>query len=1518
MPYIFDPDAPRDEQRYGRRASMYDHRFEVDACGIGMIANMHGNRSHEMVEQAVEILVNLTHRGAAGSDGKTGDGAGILMQLPDEFLRGVAGDVGIELPPEGAYAAASVFVRDDDGVAAEVEKIIAAAAESRGHVALGWRDVPVGSDHIGDIARQKEPRIRQFFMAAGPHMSDRDVFERDVYLTRKLMERRLGEAGLNVPDDAYFCSFSANTMIYKGLLLAGQVRPYFPDLADSRMQTAIALVHQRFSTNTFPEWDLAHPFRYMCHNGEINTLQGNVNWMRAREAQLASGLFGNDIDLLRPIVRDGASDSACFDNVLELLYMGGRGLPHAMMMMIPEAWEQDHRMSQDRRGFYEYHATLMEPWDGPASMVFTDGKICGATLDRNGLRPSRFVVTEDGIVVLGSEVGVLDIPQSQIVRKGRLQPGRIFLIDPQQGGIIEDEELKSSVCSAKPYAAWVEDQKITLDELPESDDVEALDPGTLFLRQNIFGYTVEDKKVLLGPMAETGKEPIGSMGIDTPLAVLSRRPKLMYNYFKQHFAQVSNPPIDPIREELVMSLVSMIGAEANLLDETPEQAHQLELPQPILTNAELARIRHARVGSFHSRTVSTVWEVGAGADGFRAALDRICEESEEAVANGETVVILSDRNVDEFHAPLPALLATGAVHHHLIRKGLRKKCGLIVESGEPREVHHFALLIGYGAHAINPYLAMGTLADMVEDAEITAITEYDAAVKNFVKAIGKGLLKTFSKMGISTLQSYHGAQIFEAVGLDQDLIDRYLTGTPSRIGGAGLDVLAAESAERHATAFPKRFAVDPHLQWGGDYQWRAEGEDHHWSPMAIANLQKAARYGDEDAYFEFAREVNHATAEAMTIRGLLNFTSDRPSVPLDEVESIDDITRRFKTGAMSLGSISAEAHETLAIAMNRIGGKSNTGEGGEDERRFEPDENGDLRRSAIKQVASGRFGVNANYLANADEIQIKMAQGAKPGEGGQLPGHKVSVEIATVRNSTPGVGLISPPPHHDIYSIEDLAQLIFDLKNANPKARINVKLVSKVGVGTIAAGVAKGYADVVLISGNSGGTGASPVSSIRHAGVPWEIGLAETHQVLVDNGLRSRIVVETDGGLKTGRDVVIGALLGAEEFGFSTSALITMGCILLRKCHLNTCSVGIATQRPELRERFAGDAEAVVNYFRFLAQEVRQLMAELGFRTMDDMIGHVECLQMGDDAREHWKAAGIDLAPLLVPAPAQSQAEMYCNQAQRHPINDILDRTLINAAKPALENQEKVTGEFPIANRNRTCGTMLSYEIASRYGSAGLPDETIHFTFRGTAGQSFAAFASRGIRFDLIGDANDYFGKGLSGGTIAVYPPDDVSYVAEEQMIIGNVSFYGATGGTAYVRGMAGERFCVRNSGVRAVVEGVGDHGCEYMTGGRAVILGDVGRNFAAGMSGGIAYVLMDRDEFDELCNKEMVEIESLDDAREIAALRGMIQDHQDRTGSQVAQRVLGDWDASVSRFIKVMPIDYKRVIAEGIAKLEF
>ena len=1490
---------------------LYDPNFERDACGVGFIADLAGKPSHATIEQGLEILENLTHRGASGADASTGDGAGILMQMPHAFLRRAAAEIDITLPAPGEYGVGMHFLARDPVRRRRVEIAVESALTGRGHRVLGWRDVPVVEDALGETARAKAPVVRQLFVQRGAHIPDAQTFNRELYIARKTWVDFAIRSGLRIPDDLYTCSLSTDTLIYKGLLLASQIAEYYPDLRDRRMASSLALVHQRFSTNTFPEWHLAQPFRFVAHNGEINTLQGNVNWMRARESRLKSKLLGDTALRIRPIILPGASDSASFDNVLELLTMAGRSVPHAMMMMIPEAWERDHRMGDELKAFYAYHAGLLEPWDGPAAMVFTDGRRIGATLDRNGLRPLRWIQTDDDRVILASETGVLDIPDAHIVRKGRLQPGRLLLVDLKEQRVIEDAEVKKAIAANRPYRAWLNKHRLALADLPPvaPEDVPALGPGALRITQKTFGYSNEDLRVIIEPMARDAKEPIGSMGTDTPLAVLSDRQHLLYDYFKQHFAQVSNPPIDSTREELVMSLACSLGADGNLLSEKPEQARALMLPGPVLTTEDLARVRTQAPEFFVSETLQMLWRPAYGLSALEAALETLVRLAEGAVRLGKVVLVLSDRATDKEYAPIPALLAVGAVHHHLIRAGLRSRCSLIVESGEPREVMHIALLVGYGAHAVNPWLALDTVREIAGSGELGDLSP-DDAVRRYIKALDKGILKTISKMGISTLQSYHGAQVFEAVGLHQDLVDRFFAGTPSRIGGIRADVVAEESRRRHSEAYPERIAAEPALDWGGQYSFRAQGERHLWTPIAVAELQRAVREGDAEAYGRFAAEINDAAERALTIRGLLGFRKSGESVPIDEVEPVDAIVRRFKTGAMSLGSISAEAHETLAIAMNRLGGRSNTGEGGEDERRFLPDANGDLRRSAIKQVASGRFGVTAAYLANADELQIKMAQGAKPGEGGQLPGHKVSAEIAAVRHSTPGVGLISPPPHHDIYSIEDLAQLIFDLKNSNPKARVNVKLVAEIGVGTIAAGVAKAHADVVLISGHDGGTGASPLSSIKHAGVPWEIGLAEAQQVLVENGLRSRVVVETDGQLKTGRDVVVAAMLGAEEYGFSTAPLISMGCILLRKCHLNTCSVGIATQRRELRDRFAGTAENVTRYFRFVAQEVRVLLADLGFRSIDELVGRTDVLRVRSSV-DAWKTGGLDLSALLERSADALPSEVRCTIAQEDDLKEVLDRELIKASEVALSDRKPVRIERRIRNRDRTVGAMLSYEVVRRYGSAGLDPETIRVDFSGSAGQSYGAFLARGLRFDLIGDANDGVGKGLSGGELSIRPAPDAAFVPEEASAIGNVALYGATSGRLFVRGRAGERFAVRNSGAQAVVEGVGDHGCEYMTGGRVVVLGSSGRNFAAGMSGGIAYVLQPRELFESLCNLEMVSLGPLDPGIEADAVRALIAEHAARTDSSVARALLEDWETARARFVRVMPREYARALAE-------
>ncbi|HXH83893.1 MAG TPA: glutamate synthase large subunit, partial [Candidatus Tectomicrobia bacterium] len=1360
---------------------------------------------------------------------------------------------------------------------------------------------------LGATARSVEPTIKQVFVGRGPGVRDRAHFERKLYVVRKLFEKAV--AALDIPEKtyAYIPSLSANTLVYKGMLSADQIATMYPDLGDPALESALALVHQRFSTNTFPSWPLAHPYRYIAHNGEINTLRGNINWMRAREALCRSPLLDADLAKLLPVTRDGLSDSATFDNVLEFLVMNGRSLPHAILMMIPEPWQHHESMSPERRAFYEYHASLMEPWDGPASIAFTDGTVIGAVLDRNGLRPSRYYVTKDGLVVMASEVGVLDIPPENVLVKERLHPGRIFLVDTAQGRIVDDEEIKAQLAAEHPYGAWVRDNLVRLEDLPARPAPQA-DHAAVLTRQIAFGYTHEDLRLLLGPMARQGEEPVGSMGTDTALAVLSDRPRLLYDYFKQLFAQVTNPPLDQIREELVTAMESTVGPEGNLLVPGPESCRQIVLPDPVLSNAELAKLRHLDHPWFRSVTLPILFPAAEGAAGLERALEALRRQASEAIAAGANILILSDRGVSREQAAIPSLLATAAVHHHLVRRGERTRCGLVVETGDAREVHHMCLLIGYGAGAVNPWVAFETLDDMIAQGLLPDV-DGPTAVKHYVKALNKGILKVMAKMGISTLQSYCGAQIFEAVGLDRDMVHRYFTGTPSRISGIGLDVVAEETLRRHARAFPERPVGAPDLDWGGEYQWRRDGEYHLFNPDTVFKLQHATRAGQERIYREYTRLVDEQNRRLATLRGLIELRPAAQPVPLDEVEPVEAILKRFATGAMSYGSISQEAHETLAIAMNRLGGKSNTGEGGEDPARYRRDPNGDWRRSAIKQVASGRFGVTSEYLVNADDLQIKMAQGAKPGEGGQLPGHKVYPWIAKVRLATPGVGLISPPPHHDIYSIEDLAQLIHDLKNANPAARVHVKLVAEVGVGTVAAGVAKAHADVVLISGHDGGTGASPLTSIKHGGIPWELGLAETQQVLVLNKLRDRIVVQVDGQMKTGRDVVIAALLGAEEFGFSTAPLVVMGCIMMRVCHLNTCPVGIATQDPELRKRFAGRPEFVEHFFRFVAQEVRELMAALGFRTMDEMIGRVDRLDVRR-AVDHWKARGLDFSTILHQPDMPPEVARRCVTAQDHGLERGLDHTtLIPACRDAIDHAKPVALALPIRNVHRTVGTMLGYEVTRRWGGDGLPDDTIRVHFTGSAGQSFGAFVPRGITFILEGDANDYWGKGLSGGRLVVYPPRGSTFAPEENIIVGNVALYGATGGEAFVRGVAGERFAVRNSGVHAVVEGVGDHGCEYMTGGRVVVLGRTGRNFAAGMSGGIAYVLDLDGDFPRRCNPGMVDLEPLDQAEDIACVRDLIERHVALTGSTYARRMLDDWIALRPRFVKVMPRDYRRVL---------
>ncbi len=1586
-------------------AGLYDHRYEHDACGVGMVARLDNQPTHEVVMRALAALENLEHRGASGADPLTGDGAGILMQMPDELLRAVAG---FELPPPGAYGVMMCFLPTERAARERIEALLERTVEEEGQRLIGWRDVPVRPEHTGATAAASRPAIRQLFVgAAGVGVSgigaaggggdatadgvgalagsrsdgadrpgfDQDAFERKLYVIRRVVEQAVA-ASTDADSGFYVTSGSSRTLNYKGMLISYQLAAFYPDLRDERCKSALALVHSRFSTNTFPSWELAHPYRTICHNGEINTVMGNVNWMRARESELSSALFGEDLAKILPVVTPGNSDSATFDNVLELLMLAGRSLPHAVMMMIPEAFRGRADLPEELKGFYAFHSCLMEPWDGPASVAFTDGRVVGATLDRNGLRPGRWVITRDGHVVLGSEAGLLDVPAREVVRLGRLQPGKLFLVDLQQGRVIDDGEVKHRIATQKPYGEWYARNAVRFAEIEPSEQV-TLSDQPLQRRQRAFGYTQEDLRVLLEPMARDAQEPIGSMGNDLSLAVLSDQAPPLFSYFKQLFAQVTNPPIDPIREEIVMSLSTSLGTERNLFDETPEHAHKLELEQPILLNRELETLRHISHEVFSSRTLNITWPVAEGTAGMERALARVCEQAHEAIAEGVNIIILSDRLLGPAQAPIPSLLAVSSVHHHLVREGTRLRAGIVLESGEPREVHHFATLIGYGASAINPYVMLETLDQLVAQGRIArpggsgeapALSPVEAA-NNTVKAIGKGLLKTISKMGISTIQSYRGAQIFEAVGLDRALIDRHFTGTASRIGGVGLEVLAVEALERHARAYPEAGRpVDSLLPVGGVYAWRRDGEHHMWNPETIALVQHAVRSpirggaaedgvqaalgGDARAgaeardspafqkYREYAAAVNDDAARRAALRGLLRFDAEgRQPIPLEEVEPAKEIVRRFCTGAMSLGSISREAHETLAIAMNRLGGRSNTGEGGEDPARFRPDANGDRRRSAIKQVASGRFGVTIHYLVNADELQIKMAQGAKPGEGGQLPGHKVDAYIGSIRHTTPGVGLISPPPHHDIYSIEDLKQLIYDLRCSNPSAQVSVKLVSEVGVGTVAAGVSKANADRVLIAGHDGGTGASPLSSIQAAGIPWEIGLAETQQTLLLNDLRSRIVVQTDGQLKTGRDVVIAALLGADEMGFSTAPLIATGCIMMRACHLNTCPVGIATQDPELRKRFEGRPEHVVNFFFFVAEEVREILASLGLRTLDEAIGRVDLLS-AERAIEHWKARGVDLTHILAQVELPQGSPRHRIEAPPSVLEDALDwelversRAVIEAGEPTLAElanrdgrpartdttssestgRPRVEIDLPIRNVNRCVGGILSSHIARARGAEGLPPDSIFVRFRGSAGQSFGGWLAPGVTFQLEGDTNDYTGKGLSGGVVSVRPPREMSadFLAEENVIVGNTVLYGATAGRAFFRGLAGERFAVRNSGAWAVVEGVGDHGCEYMTGGRVVVLGPTGRNFAAGMSGGIAYVLDELGAFPARCNMGMVGFEEISEADAIE-LRAMIEEHEQRTGSPVARDVLARFRELLAAggFVKVMPHDYKRVLS--------
>jgi glutamate synthase (ferredoxin) len=1494
------PDRPE-------RQGLYDPQFEHDSCGVGFVVNIQGRKSHQIVTQALTVLKNLLHRGACGCEVNTGDGAGILIQMPHAFLARECARIGIALPAPRWYGAGLVFLPTDPLQAARCRRIFEEVIREEGQTLLGWRDVPTDDSPVGPSAKAVEPAFSQVFIGRNLAITDDQAFERRLYVIRKRVEHAVWGADMPLRKRFYLPSLSSKTLIYKGMLSADQIETMFPDILDPAVESALALVHQRFSTNTFPSWPLAHPYRYLAHNGEINTLRGNINWMHAREALCESELLP-DLKKILPIVIEGGSDSAIFDNVLEFLVMAGRPLPHAVLMMIPEAWSGHESMSQERRAFYEYHSCLMEPWDGPASIAFTDGTVIGAVLDRNGLRPSRYYVTKDDLVIMASEVGVLDLPPENVLIKERLHPGRILLVDTAQGRIIDDAELKHAYATEHPYGEWLKQHLISIEELPDPPHVHEPDHETVLQRQQVFGYTHEDLRLLLGPMAQKGEEPVGSMGTDTSLAVLSNRPRLLYDYFKQLFAQVTNPPLDAIREELVTSMESTIGPERNLLKAEPESCHQITIKYPILNNHELAKLRHITSHGFRSVTLPMLFPVAEGGKGLERALGQLCKKASQAIQRGYTILILSDRGVDLEHAPIPALLATAGVHHHLVREGTRTKCGLVIETGEAREVHHCALLMGYGAGAINPYLAFETLDDMIRQGMLPGV-DHAKAVTNYIKALNKGILKVISKMGISTIQSYCGAQIFEAVGLNQAFVDQYFTWTASRIGGIGIDVIAEEVIRWHRRAFPDRLTTKPDLDWGGEYQWRRDGEYHLFNPDTVFKLQHATRSGQYTIFKEYTRLVDEQSQHLCTLRGLFEFKLSETPIPLEEVEPAESILKRFATGAMSYGSISQEAHETLAIAMNRLGGRSNTGEGGEDPARYTPDGNGDSRRSAIKQVASGRFGVTSQYLVNCTDLQIKMAQGSKPGEGGQLPGQKVYPWIAKVRHSTPGVGLISPPPHHDIYSIEDLKQLIHDLKNSNPKARIHVKLVAEVGVGTVAAGVAKAFSDVVLISGHDGGTGASPLGSIKHAGLPWELGLAETQQVLVLNKLRDRITVQVDGQMKTGRDVVIAALMGAEEYGFATAPLVVMGCVMMRVCHLNTCPVGVATQDPELRKRFTGKPEFVENFFRFIAEEVREHMAKLGFRTMDEMIGRVDRLDVRQ-AVDHWKARGLDYSAILHRPAVGPEVAIRKVREQDHGLERSLDlTTIVPLCRPALERREPVHLRLPIRNLHRTVGTILGSEVTSRYGADGLPEDTIHLHFTGSAGQSFGAFVPRGITLVLEGDSNDYLGKGLSGGKIIVHPPRQATFVPEENILVGNVVLYGATSGEAYFRGLAGERFAVRNSGAYAVVEGVGDHGCEYMTGGRVVILGRTGRNFAAGMSGGIAYLLDEEGDFERRCNKGMVDLEPLEAGEDITLVQDLIRKHAEHTQSARARKVLANWDRTLPKFVKVVPRDYKRAL---------
>jgi len=1492
---------------------LYHPQHEHDGCGVGFVANIEGQKSHDIVLKGIQILINLTHRGACGCDPQTGDGAGILIQIPHSFFEHECARLGFTLPAPGEYGVGMVFLPVDPPERILCEGILEKIAREEGLSVLGWRDTPINGNTIGRLARNTQPYIEQIFIRSAPGM-DQDALERKLYVVRKRAESAVAQSDFKEKGFFYVPSLSSRTIVYKGLLLAPQIAHFYKELSDPEVMSALCLVHQRFSTNTFPSWQLAHPYRYVCHNGEINTLRGNVNWMYARQSVLASPLFGEDIKKLLPIITPGGSDSAMLDNAVELLTLTGRSLPHVMSMLIPEAWDHDSTMPEDVKGFYEYHASLMEPWDGPAAVAFTDGRVIGAKLDRNGLRPGRYLVTRSGLVIMASEAGVLPVKPEDVRIKGRLAPGRMLLVDTEQKRLISDEEVKRQLAARQPYAQWLKENQITLDHLPSPTRVQPTDHETILMRQRAFGYTDEDLKTILQPAAVQAEEPVGSMGIDTPLACLSDKPQLLFNYFKQTFAQVTNPAIDSIREGLVMSLNTYIGCEGNILEETPKNCHMLKLRHPIISNWRLEKLRRVSWGDFLATTLPMLFRVEGGEQQLDKAVETLCRRASLAIKSGYTLLILSDRGVDEEYAPIPSLLALSAVHNHLIREKTRNQVALIVESGEPREVMHFALLLGYGASAVNPYLAIETLEDLHRDGCFPPEYTWDKVFKNYMKAIDKGLLKTFSKMGISTLQSYQGAQIFEALGLNRSFVEHYFTGTASRIDGVGMEVLAREALMKHRFAMQPPSESDTELRIGGEYQYRVRGERHLLNPLTVSKLQHAVRQAKSETFQEFANIVNQQNRDLLMLRGMFDFKPAGPPIPLDDVEPASEIVKRFATGAMSFGSISKEAHETLAIAMNRIGGKSNTGEGGEDEARFQPDPNGDLRRSAIKQVASARFGVTTNYLVNADDLQIKIAQGAKPGEGGQLPGHKVDEVIARVRHSIPGVGLISPPPHHDIYSIEDLAQLIHDLKNVNPQARISVKLVAEVGVGTVAAGVAKAHADVILISGYDGGTGASPISSIRHAGIPWELGLSETQQVLVMNDLRSRVRLQVDGKLQTGRDVAIATLLGAEEFGFATTPLIAMGCIMMRKCHLNTCPVGVATQDPELRKKFQGQPEHVINFLFFVAEDLRRIMAELGFRTINEMVGRMDCLVQRQDVT-HWKAKGIDLTAILFNPPVPSHVGRRQLQAQDHGLGSALDSHLIKQTQEAIENRTPVSLSFAITNAHRSVGAMLSGEVARRHGSAGLPDDTIHIHFNGCTGQSFGAFLAKGVTLTLDGEANDYVGKGLSGGKLIIYPPRHSEFIPEENILIGNVCLYGATGGEAYFNGMAGERFAVRNSGATAIVEGVGDHGCEYMTNGLVVVLGRTGRNFAAGMTGGIAYVLDQVGDFPTVyCNRTEVDLEEVTDPQDVKILHRLIKRHSEFTNSPQAKWILQNWEAALPKFIKVFPHEYKRAL--GIPRI--